>query len=290
MTPEMLHVQFAGRFKEALAEAHEIYREHGCFLARSLFDPAEFAGTQENVRALVDAIFHQLGRTRSPEADGRSRFDDGVCELARIDRRLVGQLFDAGRRLLPVHQLSVDPRLISISKALMATDVISASDIKALRIDLPNEEKYLFDWHQDYPYVMDSLDAVVFWIPLQDVDESNGWLTVAAGSHKAGMQKLRLIDPDNAANNKQKMMQIAAADAHRDYPNLSLPVKLGDVLVFSTLLLHASGHNRSTRPRFTMQIRFGNYLHPVAVAKGWPGSMRDGSVFHERHPEYIASS
>jgi hypothetical protein len=217
------------------------------------------------------------------------KFDDGVIELARQDRASVGRIFDACRRLLPVHELSVDRRLIDISRAMMGADVIAASDIKAVRIDLPEESKYLFDWHQDFPYVMDSLDAVVFWIPLHDVDETNGALWIAPGSHKLGLQKLAIDDPNNVRNNKQKVMHIADTSFLDRFPRLRVPAEAGDVLVFSTLLLHASGPNISNRARFTLQVRFGNFLHPYAIEKGWPGSMRDGSVFHEIHPEHIVA-
>lgn len=287
MTPEILTVQFADRpFQQAVEEAKQLYKTNGCFLAKGLFKPEEFDSTKRDISALVDALFAQIGKPR-PKQGGK--FDDGVVELAKHDRRLVGRIFDAGRRLLPVHEMSVDSRLIDLSKTLMGTDVVSASDIKAVRLDLPNEEKYLFDWHQDYPYVMDSLDAVVFWIPLQDVDATNGCLTVAPGSQSAGLRKLALIDPDNKNNNKQKMMKIADPIDFPDSQKVRVPAQLGDVLAFSTLLLHASGPNRSDRARFTLQVRFGNFLHPVAIDKGWPGSMRDGSIFHEKHPEYIAS-
>jgi hypothetical protein len=286
MTPDTLAISFSDGLNDAnIAEAKAAYDKHGCFIAQGLFKPEEFEPTKRDISSLVDALFAQIGRER-PSQGGQ--FDDGVTDLAAIDRRLVGRIFDAGRRLLPVHQMSVDERLISLSKTMMGTDVISASDVKAVRLDLPREDKYLFDWHQDYPYVMDSFDGVVFWIPLQSVDTTNGCLSVAPGSHADGLRKLALIDPDNTNNNKQKMMKIADQDALAALPKMTVPVELGDVLVFSTLLLHASGPNHADRARWTLQVRFGNFMHPVAVEKGWPGSMRDGSIFHEKHPEYIA--
>jgi len=286
--PAKLDVSFNDKpFGEAVAEAQALYAQHGCFLARGIFSADELKPIQRDVSELVKATYKNINR---PGPSNPKRFDDGVVELARIDRKLISKIFDAGRRILPVHELSVDKRMIGLSKALMGTELISASDIKALRIDLPSEDKYLFHWHQDYPYVMDSLDAVIFWIPLQDVDETNGALTVALGSHHAGVQKLVLIDPDNKENNKQKMMKMADSDAASKFPQMQVPARLGDALVFNTLLLHASGANTSDRARFTLQVRFGNFLHPKAIEKGWPGSMRDGSIFHALHPEYIAGN
>jgi ectoine hydroxylase-related dioxygenase (phytanoyl-CoA dioxygenase family) len=288
---ESLHVAFAGRpFDQAVNEASALYDEHGCFVAKGLLSPADIEPTQQHIWSLVDALYERAGLARPGGRNGEGSFDDGVIELARTHRKLVSHLYDAGRRLLPVHQLSVDRRLVDLARALIGTDVLAASDINAMRIDLPREDKYLFDWHQDYPYVLDSLDGVVFWIPLQDVDEINGCLTLAPGSHKLGLQKMVLVDPDNRQKTRQKSMRIAGSDAIDRLPQVRVPARVGDVLVFSTLLLHASGPNKSSRARFTLQIRFGNFLHPVAVRNGWPAAMRDGAVFHDLHPDYVAQS
>jgi hypothetical protein len=224
-----------------------------------------------------------------PEKDGITRFDDGFLEMAGIDRKSGAAIFDACRRLLPVHVLSVDSRLINIAKRMMKNDLVIASDVKAVRIDYPDEAKYLFDWHQDYPYIMDSEDAVVFWIPLQDVDDRNGALKVAVGSSKLGLMKLRISDFRNKQNNKQQFMEIVEKDKVNDFPQISVPASIGDVLVFSTMTLHASQPNVSTRARWTAQIRFGNFSNPKSVERDWPGSLRDGSWFDEKHPEYVVN-
>jgi hypothetical protein len=284
-------VDFKDRaFDAALADAARIYEVNGCFLAKGLFSEGELDPIREDIARLIGAQTSSVGLPLEKTVAANAAFDDGIVELARHDRRAVGRIFDACRRLLPVHQVSVDERLISISKHLMDTELVAASDIKAVRIDLPEESKYLFDWHQDYPYVMDSLDAVVFWIPLHDVDETNGALWIAPGTHKLGLQRLALDDPDNAANNKQKMMHIADLSFMDRFDKVRVPVAYGDVLVFSTLALHASGPNSSNKARFTLQVRFGNFLDSNAIEKGWPGSMRDGSVFHKLHPEFIVPS
>jgi hypothetical protein len=269
---------------KAIQQAKGHYERDGAFLAKGLLTDADLRPMHDDISKLVQILFENLGKTRKSSG---GQFDDGVVELAKFDRSQIGKLFDAGKRMLPMHQLTVNERMVELSRSLMGTDTIAASDHKAMRIDLPNEDKYLFDWHQDYPYIMDSMDAVVFWIPLQDVDEKNGALTVALGSHKHGVEPLILLDATNSIDNKQKVMKIANPDAPLRYERLKVPMKFGDVLVFSTLCLHQSGPNLSDRARFTIQARFGNFRHPVAIDKGWPGSMNGGGVFHEMHPEYI---
>ena len=287
VTLNELSVDFSRQdLNAALSSAKSVYEKNGCFLARGLFSPEDLQPVRADIDALAD-IQAQVSGLDLPD-------DVELCRklaiLGKHDRRTIARMFDACRRLLPVHQLSVDPRLVEIARAATGTDLLAASDVKAVRVDLPNEGKYLFDWHQDYPYVMDSLDAVVLWIPLHDVDESNGALSVSPGSYRAGLLDLVLEDPDNKADNKQKMMHIGDLSVLDENPALRVPVAGGDVLVFNTLTLHASGPNTSDAARLTLQVRFGNFRHPYAIEKGWPGSMRDGSVFHKIHPEHIVKS
>jgi hypothetical protein len=64
---------------------------------------------------------------------------------------------------------------------------------------------------------------------------------------------------------------------------------MGDVLVLNSLLLHASNTNRSTRTRWTIQYRYGNFEEERAIAKNWPGVMNLGREFDKTHPEYVAN-
>ena len=270
-------------FDVAARLARKLYDQHGCFLAKNCFTADQLSPINTFVEALVDALFSKAGLIRPP---GQA-LQESIADLAKIDRTLVGRLYNAGPRLLPVHQLAVDSRMVELAKLMIGTALIASSDINAMRIDLPNEDKYLFQWHQDYPYVLDSLDGIVFWVPLQDVDQENGWLTLAVGSHQHGLLKMAVSDPDNRANNRTKSMRIADPSITDRYTKVQLPLKFGDALVFNTLLLHASSPNRSAHARCTLQFRYGNFLHPLAIENGWPKAMRDGAVFHTIHPDHV---
>ena len=41
-------------------------------------------------------------------------------------------------------------------------------------------------------------------------------------------------------------------------------------------------------PRWTLQIRHGNFKHPFAIRKNWPGSHYEQNWFDLSHPEYVA--
>ena len=275
--------------KAALAKAGRAFEEHGCFVALGMFAKLDLEPVRREIQRLIQLRRDQFCMPTEPETDAITRFDDGFLQMNRLDRTHGGVLYNACRRLVPVQALTVHPRLLELSRELMKTRTLMESGATTVRIDHAREDTYLFPWHQDYPYIQDSLDGVVYWIPLQEVDESNGWLKCAVGSHKDGVVPVRVVDPKDEARNKARNIEISDLKAPDRYSQVSVPLKEGDALVFSTLLLHCSQPNRSTRARWTVQIRHGNFEHSHAVSKGWPGTMHQGYNFDQTHPEFVSN-
>ncbi len=289
ITADSLRVDFAGGNADALDLAKQTFQRYGCCLVNGLLTSEDFEPIHDYLRQLIQLRMQHAGVTAKPDVDGQRRFDDGFLQLTQADRHHAEVIFDACRRLLPLHMLSVDERLVNLAQQLINGNLIMASGGGAIRIDHPNETKYLFKWHQDYPYIMDSEDAVVFWIPMHDINHENGCLNLAPGSHNLGLLPLRIHDLRNSTNNKQGFMEIADPAVADRFPQIEVPMKAGDILAFSTLALHASGRNTSSRARWTAQIRFGNFAERKSIRRDWPGGLRDGSWFDEKHPEYVVN-
>ena len=227
-----------------------------------------------------------LGFAEEPPDGQPPCFDDGFLRLTELDMWNPVVMIGAFMRALPLQQLGLDPRLVRLSRLLMATETVMASDLGTLQVQFPDDRRNLRPWHQDYPYVRDSEDAVIYWIPLRSLEGQNCSLQVAPGSHRLGvlpMRGYRLRPPGS-----ERPMRIADLSGLDRFPQLSVPAEAGDVLVFSTLLLHASALNRSERIRWTSQVRHGNFEDPRALARNWPATRpatRFGP-FEETHPEY----
>lgn len=291
MNPEDLYVDFNRDTSEgAHARARDLLTEYGGFLAHGLLTESDLEPVIHEVRQLIDMRMKVAGLADATDSDGMTRFDDGFRALNELDRRHGGVIYQACPRLTALHSLSVHPALVNMSKVLMSTDMIVSSNSKAIRIDQPNEDTYLFQWHQDYPYNLDSEDGLVYWLPLHDVDQLNGYLAIAPQSHKRGLLPVTMSDPSNSGNNRAKTIDIAEKGIVEEFEHVNVGVKKGDVLVFSTMLLHASNPNRSTRSRWTIQIRHGNYRHPQAIKRNWPGNLKEGPRFDEVYSEYVVQS
>lgn len=100
-----------------------------------------------------------------------------------------------------------------------------------------------FSWHQDSGYVVsnggpaDHLPYLTCWCPLDDATEENGTVRVIPGSHRGGIRP-HLRDEDS------NDLAIATTDE-----GVTIAAKAGSVVAFSSLLLHATGANRSAAPR-----------------------------------------
>ncbi len=267
----------------ATAEPSRRFDEHGAFIARGLLPSGILDEIRGEIRQLIT-----LARSRAGmETERGAAFDAGFEELCERDPDASDAIFHACRRLASVHRLSVEPRLLALSRSLMRTELVMVPPYKPVRIDWQSRDYALLPWHQDYPYAQDSPDGVVYWIPLVDVDEDNGCLEVAAGSHKGGVQPVEMLLPPPDSEDRVKGIALADPDVACRWPHLRLPMAADEVLALSVLTLHSSRPNYTDKPRWTVQIRHGNFADPTAVDKRWPRGHYEGHWFDESHPENV---
>lgn len=101
--------------------------------------------------------------------------------------------------------------------------------------------------HQDWTIVDEpAVHAVTIWIPLQDVDSSNGALQVIPGSHLFS-KALRSPTLEDPFKNLQE-------DIKKDL--VTIPLKKGQVIAFSHGLIHASQANTTDQVRIAATFGF----------------------------------
>jgi hypothetical protein len=270
------------------AAALAAYAEHGCLRLRGFAPPGLLAGFHEEAGTLIGLVLEDLGL--DPAGSGLTRFDRGLDLLLAADRARVGRLYMAVRKLPSVHALITAPRVWTVMRQLMSTRLPGLYPAgTGVRMDHPGEDTYLSPWHQEYPYNLTSDNAVTLWLPLVDVDERNGCLKLAPGSHRQGALPVRVRDALNDRRNANEAMEIHGLEAKlAGQAVLSVPAAAGDALVFHTFLLHCSQPNRSAATRWTLQARYFDFLNPTAIRHDWTGGMNEGMDFRRFHPELVA--
>lgn len=101
-----------------------------------------------------------------------------------------------------------------------------------------------FSWHQDSGYVVgnggpaDHLPYLTCWCPLDDATLDNGTVRLVPGSHRAG-----IVPHERLAGSNDLAVAVDESTAE------AVEVPAGSVVAFSSLTLHATGANRTEKPR-----------------------------------------
>lgn len=119
---------------------------------------------------------------------------------------------------------------------------------------------YMTPIHQDWYSMQGSLDSVVLWAPLVDVNKDIGALKVIPASHKKGIYK---------ADKDEWYSHIIDSEYNED-DIIFAEMEAGDLLLFNSFLIHGSGNNITDRARWSIQLRFNNLAEGTFVQRGYP--------------------
>ncbi len=134
-----------------------------------------------------------------------------------------------------------------------------------------------FSWHQDSGYVVgnggpvDHAPYLTCWCPLDDATVANGTVRVIPRSHRAG-----IVRHERRAGSND----LAAAPAEE---GIAIEAKAGSIVAFSSLLLHATGANRTDRPR---RVYLAQYSPEVILDPG-TRQLRRNAIPILRHDEQV---
>jgi ectoine hydroxylase-related dioxygenase (phytanoyl-CoA dioxygenase family) len=137
-----------------------------------------------------------------------------------------------------------------------------------------------FSWHQDSGYVVgnggpaDHAPYLTCWCPLDDATEENGTVRLIPGSHRNG-----ILPHDRQPGSNDLVGAPAEAEGQ------IVEAKAGDVVAFSSLLLHATGANRSDRPR---RVYLAQYT-PEAMLDPGTRHLRRNAIPVLRHGERVTT-
>lgn len=206
--------------------------------------------------------------------------------LSRDDSSPVWQIVDIWMASEPFRQLMVHPQ---ITKGL--AQLTDASELRIWHDQIQYKPPQIGGttmWHQDAPLwpIIAPMTEVTAWVALDDVDESNGCMSMVPGSHLWGntMDFLRTL---------QKFEDMPDHFGEREVKVIRCPVKKGEVHYHHSLTWHASHNNTSGRPRraialhyMTEETRFvasGN--HPMKpFVEVQDGELLRGKAFPKVYP------
>ena len=268
----------------------ERFDNDGVLVVPSFYDlEAEIEPIQRQIHSIIGFLIKKHGLPIHQAPFSPEQFDSGYQELIQHDRRIGGTIYDAVKQIPAFHRLVGCTKHGNLLKQIRHSDNPGvAAGGYGIRIDNPFEEKFKAPWHQDYTAQFKSIDGLVFWSPLVQVNEQLGPVKFCLGSHKDGLVRVHTKDPRDP--NKSGAYALILEDEENRvsrYKHASPLTNPGDLVIIDFLTLHASGSNISTRSRWSMQIRYFNYEDPTGIGYDWVGGYASGKTVKDIHPELV---
>jgi hypothetical protein len=189
--------------------------------------------------------------TKSLEEINEELFNNCLYRLFEEDIECLMNCGKQAQHLISLHRLSLKEGIIELLIELgIKTPNISTRPVLYFNHPKLAKQKvfYKVDAHQDWRSMQGSLNSIVVWVPLIDIDKNLGALEILPKSHLFG---LRTDHVDNGFG----MVSMSEDEKKNLMP---VEVKVGDILIFSSFLIHQSGENSSTSPRWSCHFRYND--------------------------------
>ena len=224
------------------------FERDGFLVVDGLTDPDEVAA----LRDAYDELFARAGGF-----EGRDRIELAVDG----DRPVLPQVLNPERYLPELLQGRAFANACRLAVQLLGDDGVPEFNHA---INKPPRDGAPTPWHQDEAYWDPRADhtAISVWVPLQDVDESNGCMAFVPGSHRQPVLPHRLIHPDAHG--------LRLADDTEPAGAVVCPIPAGSATVHAGRTLHYAGPNRTDRPRRAVAFAFACPPVPRATPHHYP--------------------
>ncbi|QEX15072.1 hypothetical protein FRZ44_03520 [Hypericibacter terrae] len=236
------------------SRAVDFFAAQGYFIARNLIPADVIARLRDYLERSLEAANLELRRLGvdidSPDAIASIKTVMSNPDVPEAELTL--------RRVAAGHyplQVRLDRRLWAIAQQPAVQALVrSLLDVTSLRMHMPPMARFILPGnddagvpaHQDISYNTHMADFVTVWVPLVEIDEACGGITVFPGSDKQ-------VWPTASMHHG---VWLEGIDTSNRRPVDCSPMSPGDALLFKPLLVHRSMPNRSDHIRYSMDCRF----------------------------------
>jgi phytanoyl-CoA hydroxylase len=209
-----------------------------------------------HIRKSAEAVF----QIQFDTLEYKEEFKDNMIRLFNEHEEIFkncGKLIQTG--LISLYQLASDPELMAYIEEL-GIEFPNMCTRPVLYFNHPKLAKeevyYKTPNHQDWPSMEASLNSLVVWVPLVDVNKENGSIIIYPSSHKNGVLPFKTNGGFAQVEYEGKLIQ----------PEL----EIGDIVIFSTMLVHKSGDIMNDSIRWSCHFRYTDMLEQNFIERGFP--------------------
>jgi len=235
-----------------MLQEKQLIEEQGYIILKNFFDKEYIINLREKAENIFQIQFDRFGYSEDFQSNMIRLFNEHESVFINC-----GKIIQAG--LLELYKLPVEEKLIN--------------KIKELGIEFPNlctrpvlffnhpqlakeEVYYKTPPHQDWSSMESSMNSLVVWVPLVDVNKDNGSIIIWPGTHKLGPL------PFNTTGGFAQVIV--------EGEGLQPELEIGDIAIFSTLLVHASGDILNNTIRWSCHYRYTDMLEQNYIERDFP--------------------
>lgn len=226
------------------------FEQDGFVFVHGLFERSEIAAYEGAVMALARKLLP--GHFASAADLAKS---DPVDVLGSIERDHAKEFYavcrDAGGSLAGLH-LAAHDRCAEVMRTLVGdrADLLFPT-VPHLFYNAKTVTRLHADWHQESAYYPGIEGGLHSWFPMfRNIESDDGPMLVAKGSHLSRYP----FDIQRTDNGLTQMRP--RVDVESTFEIVECNLALGDVVFFHHDLIHATGPNRSGRPRVSGFVRY----------------------------------
>lgn len=188
-------------------------------------------------------------------------FNNSLIYLRSKDKKIFSAIYNSFARSSALYQFCYESKLNSLAANILDVNesTLGVRD-PVLRIDVPEDKRNVYGWHQDSAYSnlhINPKNEIIFWIPLINTVQKNGTLVVKPYSHNIHGNVSYLKSKGGKFTSKQYLIK---DNYLKKFKSKSIDVKANSVLASYANLFHKSGNNRSNLIRFTIIVRYYKIL------------------------------
>eukprot|EP00117_Sycon_ciliatum_P003150 scpid79806/ scgid8065/ Phytanoyl-CoA dioxygenase domain-containing protein 1 len=232
------------------------YQRYGFVVLRQLIGGDEADEVREEMHRIINEWYDRFEETGVEQEDWKSmvnredRARNGELKInSKADRYLsVRRLFRMAVHDTYFHDIACQrQRMQSISSQLLGEDVKLLQSMALLKPPGAAEKR----WHQDNGYFRLTPNHVMaMWIAIDEATVENGCMHVVPATHTHG------VDEHKSLNGNHKLYSLTKTPDEKTV--VPMPLKPGDALVFHGELHHFTPPNKSSSPRYALQLHYAS--------------------------------
>ena len=240
----------------------ERYKKNGYLFLKDFFSKDDIKKVLDDAKGVFLNQFIQKGYLTNCTLEDLSEeaFNNFLYRLFDEDIQCLTNSGKQIQHLVSLHSLSLQNKVMELLKQTGVLEpIISTRPVIYFNHPKLAKEKvfHTVEAHQDWRSMQGSINSVVIWIPLVDINKDLGALEILPGSHLAGLRT------DHVENG----FGMVALSKEEEDKLISIEIKTGDALLFSSFLIHQSGINITDNPRWSCHFRFNDLLDKTFITR-----------------------